>query len=434
MAPEYAIGPRDGYTPCHARRIAIRRTSLAAVAHGIVKRPSLRLIVVAAVALAAAAVVAWRVALGTAVPTIAATRGEVVQTVVSTGRVITPARVEIGTVVLGTVKSREVEEGATVKAGQVLARLKDEEQRAAVEQARGTLAEAEARLNQLGRLTAPASEQSLREKEANLALAQDEYERTKRLFEKGFFSQAKLDEAARNLTVARAARESAVLQATSNNPKGSDHALALARREQARAALEVAEVKLDNTVIRAPAAGVVLKKYVENGDTVAQGKKLFDLSVAGETQVVLNVDEKNIRLLDIGRKAQVVADAYPGRMFGAEVFYIAAGVDAQRGSIEVKLRVPDAPAFLKPDMTVSAEMLAGRKPDAVTLPADAVRDASTTAPWVLAVRDGRAVKVPVKVGLRGSDRIEILDGVQPGDRVIPAGANVTPGKRVRAAD
>ncbi len=371
---------------------------------------------------------------GAAVPTVEAKRGEVVQTVVSTGRVITPARVEIGTMILGTVKSRDVEEGAAVKAGQVLARLRDDEQRAAVEQARGTLAEAEARLAQLGKLTGPSSEQALREKEANLELAREEYERTKRLFEKGFFSQAKLEESARNLAVARAARESAVLQAASNAPKGSDYALAVARREQARAALEVAQAKFDYTVIRSPSAGVVLKKYVENGDTVAQGKKLFDLSVAGETQVVLNVDEKNIGLLDLGRKAQVVADAYPGRTFGAEVFYIAPGVDAQRGSIEVKLRVADPPAFLKPDMTVSAEMLAGRKDDAVTLPADAVREASAASPWVLMVREGRAVKVPVKLGLRGSDRVEIVAGVQPGDRVIPTAANVAPGKRVRPAD
>jgi len=399
-----------------------------------VKRPPLRVLVLAAILLAAALAAGWRMSAGARVAAVAAQRGEVVQTVVSTGRVITPARVEIGTMVLGTVKSRDVDEGATVKAGQVLARLRDDEQRAAVEQARGTLAEAEARLGQLGKLTGPSSEQSLREKEANLELAREELDRTKRLFERGFFSQAKLDEAERNLAVARAARESAVLQAASNSPKGSDFALALARREQARAALEAAQAKLEYTVIRAPAAGTVLKKYVETGDTVPQGKKLFDLSVAGETQVVLNVDEKNIGLLAIGRKAQVVADAFPGRTFEAEIFYIAPGVDAQRGSIEVKLRVPQPPDFLKPDMTVSAEILAGRKADALTVPADAVRDASAPAPWVLAVRDGVAVKQPVKLGLRGSDRIEIASGLQPGERVIPLGTNVAPGQRVRVAD
>lgn len=398
------------------------------------KRPATLTLVLIGLAALAAVAAAVRLLLGPEVPVVAVTRGEIVQTVVSTGRMITPSRVEIGTVMLGTVRSRDADEGAVVKAGQVLARLKDDEQRAAVEQARGTLAEAEARLAQLGRLSAPASEQSLRQADANLEFAKEEYARTKSLYERGFFSQAKLDEAERNLSVARATRESAVLQAASNLPRGSDYALAIARREQARAALDLAEAKLDNTVIRAPAAGTVLRKFAEPGDTVAQGKKLFELSVAGETQVVLNVDEKNVGLLALGQPAQVVADAYPGRSFPAEIFYVAPGVDAQRGSIEVKLRVPDPPAFLKPDMTVSAEIVAARRTDAATLPAAAVRDASSPAPWVLALRDGRAVKQPVKLGLRGSDRVEIVAGLQAGDRVIPDGAAAEPGQRVRAAD
>jgi HlyD family secretion protein len=127
------------------------------------KRPRLRVLVLAAVLAVAAAAAGARYLLGPRVQTVEAQRGEVVQTVVSTGRVITPARVEIGTMVLGTVKRREVDEGAVVVAGQVLARLRDDEQRAALEQARGTLAEAEARLAQLGRLTGPSSEQVLRE-------------------------------------------------------------------------------------------------------------------------------------------------------------------------------------------------------------------------------------------------------------------------------
>jgi HlyD family secretion protein len=394
-----------------------------------VKRPSLRIGFVALV-IVAALVLGARSYWGKGVPVVESARGEAVQTVVSTGRIITPARVEIGTVVLGNVRTLEVREGAVVKPGDVLARLKDDEQRAAVVQARGALAEADARLAQLDRLSAPSSEQNVRQAEANLSLAREELQRTRRLFEKGYFSQAKLDEAERNLTVAQAVRESANLQKATNSPRGSDYTLAVARRDQAQAALEVAQARLDNMVIRAPAAGTVLRKFLEPGDTVAQGKKLFELSVAGETQVVLNVDEKNIGLLALGQKAQVVADAFPGRPFEAEIFYIAPGVDATRGSVEVKLRVPDPPAFVKPDMTVSAEILVGRRSDALTLPADSVRDASSRTPWVLVVRGGEAVRQPVKLGLRGADRVEVLEGVQPGEPVVAGSANVTPGSRV----
>jgi HlyD family secretion protein len=393
----------------------------------------LKILVPAVIVGALALVLGTRWVLGPQARAVEAARGDLVQTVVSTGRVITPARVEIGSIVLGTIRSVETKEGTVVKPGQVMARLGDEEQRAAVAQARAALAEAEARLAQLARLSAPSSEQALKQADANLELADEEHKRVKRLFDRGYFSQAKLDEAERNLAVAKAARASALLQATSNNPKGADYVLALARRDQARAALEVAQARLDNTVIKAPAAGTVLKRLAEPGDVVQQGKKLFELSVAGETQVVLNVDEKNIGLLALGQKAQVAADAFPGRAFDAEIFYIAPGVDAQRGTVEVKLRVPSPPDFARPDMTVSAEILADRRTNVVTLDSDAIRDAAGPAPWVLVVREGSAVRQNVKLGIRGAGRTEIVDGVAAGEAVIPpAQSAVREGQRVRA--
>lgn len=397
------------------------------------KRP--RPVVLVPILLVAAVAVFFivRGLVGPSVRAVEVARGDLVQTVVSTGRVITPARVEIGSIVLGTVRTVETKEGTVVTAGQVMSRLRDEEQRAAVAQARATLVEAEARLTQLARLSAPSSEQSLKQAEANLELADEEYKRTRNLFDKGYYSQAKLDQAERDLAVARAARENALLQTTSNSPKGSDYALALARRDQARAALEVAQARLDNTVIKAPAAGTVLKRLVEPGDVVQQGKKLFELSVTGETQVVLNVDEKNIGLLALGQRAEVVADAYPARTFGAEIFYIAPGVDAQRGTVEVKLRVPEPPAFVRPDMTVSAEIVAARRDGTLTLDSDAIRDAAGPAPWVMVVRDGRAVRQPLKLGIRGAGRTEVLAGLAAGEAVVPPSeAAVREGSRLRA--
>lgn len=380
-----------------------------------------------------AIVLAVRWAVGPKVAAVAAARGDLVQTVVSTGRVITPSRVEIGSVLLGTVAAVEVREGAQVAPGQVMARLKDDEQRAAVQQARAALGEAEMRLAQLASLSGPAAEQALRQAEANLELAEGEFKRTRLLFEQGYFSRARLEQAERDLAVARAAREHARLQVAAAAPKGSDYALALARRDQARAALALAQARLENTVIRAPAAGTVLKRAVEPGDIVQQGKQLFELSAAGETQVVLNVDEKNIGLLAIGQQAAVAADAFPGQPFDAEVFYVAPGVDAQRGTVEVKLRVAKPPPFLRPDMTVSAEIVGARRSSVVTLDSDAIRDAAGPAPWVLVVRDGRAVRQPVELGIRGTGRTEIVAGLAAGEPVVaPLAGAIAEGARVRA--
>jgi HlyD family secretion protein len=383
--------------------------------------------------LAAGALLGARMLNGKRVEALVAERGELMQTVVSTGRVISPAKVEIGSVVLGTVAKIEAREGEQVKRDQVLLRLVDAEQRAALAQAQASLAEAEARVAQMEKLSGPVALQNLRQAEANLDLAEEEYRRTRRLFEQKFFSQATLDRAQRDLANARAAVESARAQELTTKPKGADFALALTRREQAKAAVEVARAKLDYTVVRAPADGLILRRLVEPGDVVQQGKLLYELAAGGETQVVLNVDEKNLGLLALGQKAEVVADAYPGKPFPAEVFYIAPGVDPQRGTVEVKLRVADPPLFVRSDMTVSAEIVAGRKADAVIVDTEAIRDAASKAPWVLVVRDGQAVRQPVQLGLRGTGRSEVASGLAPGEALVPpTESSVREGDRVHA--
>jgi HlyD family secretion protein len=158
------------------------------------------------------------------------------------------------------------------------------------------------------------------------------------------------------------------------------------------------------------------------------------LAPAGETQVVVQMDERHLAQITPGQKALASADAFPGERFGAELVYINPGVDATRGSVEVKLRVPDPPKYLRQDMTVSVDIEVARRAAAQAAPSDAVRDAAGKQPWVLAVRDGHAVRVPVKVGLRGDGFTEILEGITPGEALIPsANVLVQPGQRVRAA-
>lgn len=371
--------------------------------------------------------------LGVRVEGVPAAREHLTQTVAATGRVITPARIELGAVTIGTIASVLAREGAQVDAGAVLATLKDDELRAAAAQARASLAEAETRITQIGRLSAPVSDQTLRQAEANFEFARDELERVKKLAEKGFFSSARVDEVERNFAVARAARDAAGAQAATNQPKGADHQLAIARRAQALAALEVANARLDNTRIRTPAAGTVLRRLVEPGDVVAAGKVLFELAAAGGTQVVLQVDEKNLGLLRLGQPALALADAFPGQRFAAAVSYIAPGVDAQRGTVEVKLTVAEPPAFVRPDMTVSVEIDAGRAENAIVVPTELLREAGSGRPWVLVARDGRAVRQPVKLGLRGAGRTQIVEGVAAGEIVLPTTVAVAPDAKVRAS-
>jgi HlyD family secretion protein len=372
--------------------------------------------------------------LGQPVTTVAAARGELVQTVVASGRVASPQRVAIAAEIGGRVAAIPVREGQAVARGEVLIRLDARDERAALEQARAAARQAQARLRQIRELGLPGAEQALIQAEANALQARRSFERSQDLRNRNFVGQAQLDEARRALDVAEAQLRAARLQVQSNRPGGSDAALAAAAAAQAEASLRAAEVRIDQTTVRAPVAGTLIGRSIEPGNVVQPGQTLMILAPAGQTELVLQIDEKNLGRLAPGQKALASADAYPRQRFDAVLSYINPGIDAQRGSVEVKLGVPQPPDYLRQDMTVSVDIEVARKAGALIAPADAVRDAASSAAWVLALRDGRAVRVPVRIGLRGDSRVEILEGLNEGEALIPATAvGITEGQRVRQA-
>jgi len=396
------------------------------------RRPTRGVLILIAVLMLAAVAAVVRSRLGTPVETATVVREDLRQSVVSTGRVIATARIELGAQVAGTVAEVAVEEGDRVQAGALLVRLADDEPRAALAQAEATLDEARARLRQLAVTALPVAEQARRQAASTLATARREHARINALAAQGFFSEARLDEALRNLDQAEAQWRSTELQAAAARPRGSDHVLVAAREAQAARAVEAARARLGWTRILARADAIVLKRRAEPGDVVTAGTRLISLG-AGPLQIELQVDEKNVGLLAVGKRATVVADAYADQPFEAEVLRIAPAVDAQRGTVQVKLALDPTPAFLVPDMTVSAEIAVASKAGALTLPVEAIRDANGPDPWVLAVRDGRAERRSVRLGLRGTGRIELMQGLAAGDQAILAGApTLVAGTRVRS--
>ena len=360
-------------------------------------------------------------------------RRDVVQTVVASGRVATPFRVDIGSQIVGTVNEVPVAEGQSVKAGQALILLEASEAQAGVKQAEVAVGQAEARLRQLRELQLPVAEQALRQTEANLVNAQSQFERNKSLYEGGFLGKSALDDAQRNLDVSKTQVEAARKQFDTAKPTGSDYAVAFMALEQARASLVMARSRLSYTTIASPSDGVLIARDVERGEAVQPGKTLMVLSPAGETQLVLQIDERNLGKLSLGQKALASADAFPAQRFDAELVYINPGVDAQRGTVEVKLRVPQPPAYLRQDMTVSVDIEIERRARALAVRAEAVHDASSAEPWVLVVHNGRAVQRRVKLGLRGEGWVEVLAGPAEGELIVAASdGRVRAGQRVRA--
>ena len=162
------------------------------------------------------------------------------------------------------------------------------------------------------------------------------------------------------------------------------------------------------------------------------GDTLFELAGDGETEIVIEPDERNLAWIRVGQTGKASADAFPEELFDAQITYIAPAVDRQRGSIEVRLRVPDPPATLRPDMTVSVDLTVASKKDVLTVPTDAIRDAATPAPWLSVVDAGAVVRRDVTLGITGEGQSEIASGVSEGDLVALSSAQaLEPGQRVR---
>jgi HlyD family secretion protein len=349
-------------------------------------------------------------------------------------RVAALSRVDLGSTLTGRIVAVAVREGDSVRAGQPLIGLESDELAAVLQQARASERAADARLAGLRSSGRKSLQASIAQAQSVLANARADLQRQQSLLAQGFVSAARLDEARRSLAVAQAQLESAEAQAQANQDSGgSEIALAEAQRAQASAATRAAAAKLAQATLTAPAAGRVLAREAEPGQIVQPGQKLLTLALSGPTELLALLDERYLAQLRVGQRAQVLADAYPQQRFAATVQRIAPQVDAQRGSIELRLALtPPEPAFLREDMSLSVEVETGRRDSALVLPLQALRSEGAdgaASVWRVSP-DGRVEVREIRLGLRTLAGAEVLQGLQAGDLVMLGNA-ATPGQTVR---
>ena len=356
-----------------------------------------------------------------------------VRTLQFSARVATLSRVDVGSTVTGRVAQVRVMEGTQVRQGDVLVQLESDELRAALAQAVAAERQAKARLEGLRSTGRTAAQAARAQADASLQAASASLARVQQLVAEGFYSPAQLDEARRAVDVARAQQLSAQAQLQANADAGTEVAQAQAQLALAQAATVAAQARLAQATLVAPADARVLVREVEPGQIVQPGKALLSLALAGPTQLVAQVDERFLEQLQLGQPAWVVADAFAEQRFAARVLSIAPAVDAQRGAIEVKFSIEQAPAFLREDMTLSVEVETARRERTLVLPQVALRGpASGDQASVLVLQDGRAQARNVRLGLRTLDAVEVLDGLKEGDTVLRGHASLQDGQRVRA--
>lgn len=200
---------------------------------------------------------------------------------------------------------------------------------------------------------------------------------------------------------------------------------AVANADAARAAEATANARRDQLVVRALIDGVVTKRDVEPGELATPTRVLAQLGDPNRIRVTATVDERDITRVRTGQQAVMSSDAWPGRSIAATVTEITPTGDPTQRAFRVRL-LPAAGADLPLGMSIEVNVLSRRVERAVLVPAGAVSGGKA---WI--VRDGRAWARPVRTGIVGSERVEIVSGISAGEQVIAAPpAGLAEGQRV----
>src|SRR3546814_443948 len=187
----------------------------------------------------------------------------------------------------------------------------------------------------------------------------------------------------------------------------------------ARAVNNLANLELSYTKVVAPIPGVVASRSIKPGNFVQINTPIFRIVDDSRLELTLNVPEREIATLKSGQPVKLQVDALPGRTFEGTVDRVAPVVDAGSGTFRVICSFAGGDA-LQAGMFGRIRIDYDKRADALVVPRVALLDDQGT-PAVYAVRDGKAVRVPVKTGYTDGDWTEILGGLKLGDAVVTAG-------------
>ena len=315
----------------------------------------------------------------------------------ATGYVVAQRKAAVASKATGRLEWLEVREGSPVKSGQVLARLESRDVTAQMQQAAAGVRVARANLEQ---------------GEAELKDATRALERSLDLLAKKFVSAA-----AHDVVVARHDKARAAVS-------GLQASIAVTQ-----ANLRAAEVAVEQTLIRAPFDGVVLTKNANIGDVItpfssALGSQAAVVTMAdlSTMEVEADVSESSIGKVSVGQPCEIQLDALPGARFRGAVGNMVPTVDRAKATVTVKVQFIDKDTRILPEMSAKVAFLERETPEDQRAARTVVQAAAIVEQGgkrlVYRVQDGRAVETPVRTGMKIGEMLEVVDGLQAGDRII----------------
>ena len=353
--------------------------------------------------------------------------GTMVRSVVATGKIEPITKVEITSKANGIIEKLFVDVDQVVGAGQVLVELDRENLTARVREARANLQAAEA-----ARAAAAAAEKKaeIEAEGPDVAFARRSHERAQQLFAQKLVSQSQLEDARSALDQAENRQRAAGGQLAVAQARVVE---ATANVAQSRAALERADEELANATIKAPIRATVLTRDVEIGSPVSSilnmGANATLVMTLGDIEKVFvrgKVDEADIGRVRLGQRARITTETFRDRVFDGQVTQISP-IGVERDNVttfEVEVSIDNPAKELKANMTANAEIVIEEFANSLLIPEAAVVYDAQRNTFVdvvdPSVKSGRR-RVAVKVGVGNGTRIQVMDGLKAGDKVVLPG-------------
>ena len=325
------------------------------------------------------------------------------------------------------VKKFYVQRGSRVKAGQLLVSLEDRDLEATAVDNQGSVASAEANYQQTMGAQVPEevqkAELDVAQAKANLDLNQSIVNGRTQLFQQGAIPGRDLDTAKATLVQAQAAYDAAVqhLQSMQSVSRGSLDKASQGQLKSAKGKLMNAQAMVSYSNLRSPINGVVTDRPLFAGEMAATGTPLVTVMDTSSLLAKLHLSQALTQRMKVGDKAEVTVPGMEDPVEG-KVSLISPALDPGSTTVEVWVQLKNDDGKLKSGTPVHVAIVGRTVPDALQVPTEALQTGKDGGQAVMVVAaDGTAHAKAVKVGIRLPDKVQILDGVGPGDMVISSG-------------
>ena len=264
------------------------------------------------------------------------------------------------------------------------------------------------------------AENARRTSAAEVKFAQATYDRTKMLYEKTITAGKNLQSAEHDLEVAKASAANSVASTKATLTSARRHLLILGLKDSAIDALAGKPSLAATFSLTSPIAGIVVERNATIGATVGTDANLFKIIDLSRVWIDANVFEKDLQRVKLGQEVKVSVTAFPGTTFSGKVILVSSVVDPETRSVKVRTEVPNPDGRLKPDMFANVEIVTDMHRAAISIPQSALlTDGGKTVVFVAG--ESGFKKRSVTAGTQSSDRVEIIEGLTAGEKVVVKG-------------